>query len=110
MALVDALPVAPEALLAWIGPGIGQVRYEVGEEVREAFLRRPACADGTAFRPGTIAGKYLADLEAVTRAELRHLGVGAIGGGGFCTMRDPRLYSFRRDGVTGRMATLVWLS
>jgi len=108
--LVRALPVPASTLMAWIGPGIGQVRYEVGEEVRDAVVQRAGGVARAAFVPGKRAGKYLADLEAVARVELRALGVLDIHGGGYCTVRDPRFYSFRRDGVTGRMATLIWLA
>ncbi len=97
---------------AWIGPAIGQAWFEVGEEVREAFVGQDA---STAFffvvRPGTGGRKWLADLPGLARWRLRQAGVGDIELSGQCTHDRPeRYYSYRRDGVTGRMATLAWLS
>ncbi len=106
---VAAMQVPPEGLMAWIGPAIGPGAYEVGNEVREAFLDRDPKASG-AFAPSP-AGRWLADLAALARLELERAGVGSVHGGGFCTYSDEeRFYSYRRDGRTGRMATLIWLS
>jgi YfiH family protein len=106
----------PTTLLAWLGPAIGQQAFEVGGEVREAFLTgaRTAAqrlAVEAAFVPSAAGpGKYHADLYALARAELAALGVGTVYGGGFCCYRDTkRFFSYRRDGVTGRMATLAWI-
>ena len=95
-------------LSAWLGPGIGPVSYEVGEEVRAAFVDRDADAE-RAFVP-TRPGHWLCDLYELARRRLRALGVGRISGGGYDTCSDARFYSYRRDGRTGRFATLVWRS
>ena len=106
---VAALPVPPQTLLAWLGPAIGPEAFEVGEEVREAFVAADPEAV-RAFRPGVLAGKHYADLFALARLRLARAGVQRIHGGGLSTHADPaRFYSYRRDGVTGRMAALIWL-
>ncbi len=108
-ATVAALGCQPEALIAWLGPSIGPDAFEVGGEVREAFLDGDPGAAG-AFRAGR-AGRYLADLPTLARRRLAALGVGDVSGGGLCTYADPaRFYSYRRDGATGRMAALAWLA
>jgi YfiH family protein len=108
-AIVAALDCEPGSLVAWLGPSIGPGAFEVGGEVREAFLERDPGA-GLAFSAGS-AGRYLADLPALARRRLASLGVGAVRGGGLCTHADAaRFYSYRRDGVTGRMAALAWLA
>ncbi|MDD3609975.1 MAG: peptidoglycan editing factor PgeF [Halothiobacillaceae bacterium] len=97
----------PERLLAWLGPAIGPGAFEVGDDVREAFL----CVDGggTAFVPAR-EGRWMADLFALARLRLAQAGVARVFGGGLCTHADAgRFYSYRRDGVTGRMASLIWL-
>ena len=102
-----AVPAAE--LLAWLGPAIGPQAFEVGDEVRTAFLADdPAAA--TAF-VALGAGKWLADLYALARRRLLRVGVQQIYGGGECTLSDrARYFSYRRDGITGRMATLIWLA
>jgi len=93
---------------AWLGPGISQAAYEVGAEVYDSFVARDPGARA-AFRPGA-PGKYHADLYTLARRRLGAAGVTMVHGGGFCTYAEPeRFYSYRRDGVTGRMATLVWM-
>jgi hypothetical protein len=95
-------------LLAWLGPGIGAGAYEVGTEVREAFLRVSPAAE-QAFTP-TRRGHWLADMYRLARQQLGAIGVSRVYGGGLCTWSDARrFFSYRRDGTTGRMATLVWL-
>lgn len=97
-----------ERLLAWLGPAIGADTFEVGAEVRQAFLDADPGA-GAAFRPSPT-GRWMADLYELARRRLRAVGVGWIGGGGFCTFTDQwRFYSYRRDRETGRMASLIWL-
>jgi YfiH family protein len=105
---VQALNVPGSDLLAWLGPAIGPQAFEVGNEVRAAFVGRdPAAERGFQPEPG---GKFLADIYLLARQQLAALGVTAVHGGGLCTVRDrERFYSYRRDGVTGRMATLIWL-
>lgn len=105
---VRATGVAPGALLAWLGPAIGPGAFEVGSDVREAFLAAdPAAAE--AFNPYR-ADKWLADIFRLARQRLARCGVQRVFGGGLCTHHDPaRFYSYRRDPVTGRMAALIWL-
>jgi YfiH family protein len=106
---VHAMGIAGGELLAWLGPAIGPKVYEVGEEVRSAFLSRDAAAEA-AFFPARH-GHWLLDLYAVARQRLRSCGVERIFGGGYCTYSDPqRFYSYRRDGTAGRMAAYVWLA
>lgn len=108
-ALLRRLPTDAANLMAWMGPGIGPENYEVGADVRDALLgaMSPPIVE-RALRPSR-SGKWLADLYEVTRSQLNALGVSAVFGGNFCTYRETRFYSYRRDGVTGRTATLVWL-
>ena len=108
-ATLDALRLAPARTLAWLGPAIGPRVYEVGDEVRAAFLARDGDAV-MAFAPSP-AGRWLLDLYAVARQRLAKRGVAKISGGGFCTYSDPaRFFSYRRDGSSGRMAALIWLT
>ncbi len=105
--VVQAMRVPPRNLIAYIGPGIGPLNYEVGEDVRQAFVGKdPGAAAAFVSRQN---GKYLADLYALARQRLEAVGVAEVHGGGFCTAGDERFFSFRRDGNTGRMASLVWL-
>jgi hypothetical protein len=102
------LRVAPERLIAWLGPAIGSKHFEVGAEVREALLKDDLGAEG-AFVPNA-RGRFMADLGELVRRRLAALGVGRIYGGGECTFaHGDRYFSHRRDGVTGRQATLIWL-
>jgi hypothetical protein len=95
-------------LLAWLGPAIGPSAYEVGDEVREAFVADDAGA-AAGFRAAR-RGHWYCDLYALARMRLARLGVERVHGGDHCTHRDAgRFYSYRRDGVTGRMASLVWI-
>ena len=105
-AAVHAFGASGTPLLAWLGPGIGSMSYEVGDEVRAAFVDRKADA-ARAFVP-TRPGHWLCDLYELARLRLRALGVNRISGGGFDTCSDARFYSYRRDGRTGRFATLIW--
>jgi len=108
-ATLGRMGVRARDVAAWLGPGISQAAYEVGSEVYESFVRKDPGAS-EAFRPGA-AGKYYADLYALARRRLDAAGVTSVHGGGFCTFGEPeRFYSYRRDGVTGRMATLVWMA
>ena len=102
-----------EALMAWLGPAIGPDAFEVGAEVREAFVRADPAHEG-AFRPGAARGKHLADLYALARTEALGAARGgrvAVSGGDRCTFAEAdAFFSHRRDGPrTGRMATLAWL-
>lgn len=108
-ATVAELGVAARDLHAWLGPAIGPEAFEVGAEVREAYVNRVGGSEACFALTGR--GRYLADLYGLARLVLESAGVGAVHGGGWCTHRDrERFYSFRRDGVTGRMATLAWLA
>lgn len=113
-AAVNAMRAGPGTLLAWLGPAIGPAAFEVGAEVRDAFL----CAAGAAteateaaFRPSPgRAGHFYADLYALARLRLAAVGVTAVYGGDLCTyMHEKRFYSYRRDGITGRMASVITL-
>jgi polyphenol oxidase len=107
-AAVSRMAIAPAELLVWLGPAIGPDAFEVGAEVREAFVGRHA-QDADAFRPGR-ADRWLADIYRLAHRRLARLGVGYVGGGDYCTVNQAqRFYSYRRDGVTGRMASLIWL-
>jgi YfiH family protein len=98
-----------EQLLAWLGPCIGAASYEVGEEVREAFIATDAAA--TACFVLTGPGHWLCDLPRLARQRLAASGITRIHGGEFDTFADPRFYSYRRDGArSGRFASLIWLA
>lgn len=97
-------------IVAWMGPAIGPQRFEVGGDVRVAFVEQDTrAADAFQAYPGR-EGKYLADIYALARLRLSAAGVLHISGGGLCTVSDQRFYSYRRDHVTGRMASLVWIN
>lgn len=105
---VAALQCPSDDIMAWLGPAIGPQAFEVGDEVRAAFVAHsPAAA--SAFAPAQ-AGKWLADLYQLARQRLADCGVTQIYGGEYCTYRDQeRFFSYRREGKTGRMASLIWL-
>jgi polyphenol oxidase len=105
-ATVAAMATPPARLLGWLGPAIGPQRFEVGDEVRAAFVARdPAAA--AAFVPH--GARHLADLAALARQRLAAAGVMRVFGGGECTHSQPqRFFSHRRDGRGGRQATLIW--
>lgn len=107
-ALRARLGDADATLLAYLGPAIGPAHFEVGAEVLEAMSERlPRAAE--AFR-ATARDRYLCDLFELARQALAQAGVGAVFGGGDCTYSDPaRFYSYRRDGITGRHAAVVWI-
>lgn len=96
-------------LMAWLGPAISAAYFEVGQEVYEQFIATEPMLH-TAFTP-TNNHTWLADLYAIARQQLEQCGITAVYGGQYCTYRDETLfYSYRRNGITGRMATLIWLS
>lgn len=105
---VAAMKVDPGELLVWLGPAIGPRCFEVGDEVRNAFVADNPAA-GLAF-VSHEAGKWLCDIYLLARQRLQRMGIMAISGGGECTVTEAdRYFSYRRDGVTGRMASLIWL-
>lgn len=106
---IDRLEISGDRILAWLGPAIGPTRFEVGEEVREQFIQHHSQAAG-AFKQASAQGKWLADIYQLARLHLESKGVTKIYGGGWCTFTDQeRFYSYRRDGATGRMASLIWM-
>ncbi|GAA4337871.1 peptidoglycan editing factor PgeF [Pigmentiphaga soli] len=112
---VTAMAVGPGVpVRAWLGPAIGPQAFEVGDEVRAAFVAEdPACACAFAATGGHDAQgapKWLADLPALAQHRLRRAGVGVVVHSGLCTVAESdRFFSYRRDGRTGRFATLAWL-
>ena len=105
---IAALGTEPRRLIAYLGPAIGPRAFAVGHDVRDAFLRDDSEA-ASAFVPAS-SDKWFADLYALARQRLARLGATRVHGGAFCTLSDPaRFYSHRRDQVTGRMASLLWL-
>jgi polyphenol oxidase len=113
-ATVHAMRTPPERILVWLGAAIGSQAFEVGPEVREIFVEQHPIA-GIAFRPalpGTFDGvprKWLADIYTLARIRLASIGVEQVYGGGLCTFTDAtHFYSYRREAVTGRMASLIW--
>lgn len=108
----DAPPLDAARIQAWLGPCIGPRAFEVGAEVKEAFVAwRPEAAG--CFAPASANGKWMADLAELARQRLQAAGIDAIYGNdssdGWCTVNNPlRLFSHRRDGVSGRFAALVW--
>jgi YfiH family protein len=108
-ATVRAMGAPPAALSAWLGPAIGPRAYEVGDEVRAAFLAHPGAA-ARAFVPSR-PGHWLLDLYEIARQRLVAAGVTRVHGGGFCTFTDAeRFFSYRRDRAAERMAAAVWLT
>ncbi|WP_150914603.1 peptidoglycan editing factor PgeF [Marinobacter halotolerans] len=99
----------PASVMAWLGPAIGPRQFEVGAEVRERFVERDPEA-ARAFVPGQSRGRFLADLYQLARQRLQTAGVTQISGGYWCTFSDAdRFFSYRRDGVSGRMASLIFI-
>jgi len=108
-ATLDAMRIAPRRVMAWLGPAIGPRAYEVGDEVRAAFLERDDAARAAfaAARPG----HWRLDLYAVARQRLAAKGVARVFGGTYCTHSDPdRFFSYRRDRTASRMAAAIWLA
>ncbi|MCU6498378.1 peptidoglycan editing factor PgeF [Rugamonas sp. A1-17] len=114
---VDAMRAAGAGeLMAWMGPAIGPYQFEVGPEVRQTFLSDALDDSGVRHVEAAFApmegkpGKHLADIYGLARYRLHRAGVKQVHGGEFCTVSNSgRFYSFRRDGVTGRQAALIWI-
>lgn len=108
-ATVAAMRTPPDRLMAWLGPAAGPQAYEIGEEVFDAFTARDGRAR-MAFLP-TRPGHWKVDLYTLARQRLLDAGVFDVHGGGLCTISDPaRFFSHRRDGRSGRIATLAWIA
>ncbi|MBE0486704.1 peptidoglycan editing factor PgeF [Marinobacter sp.] len=108
--LITAMAVPPADLRAWLGPAIGPDNFEVGPEVRAAFVEQNPEAADAFTQAGARPGRFMADIYQLATQRLNKVGVLSVSGGGLCTVNDKdRFYSYRRDGQTGRMATLVWL-
>lgn len=106
---VAAMQVPPGQIMAWLGPAIGSDKFEVGEDVLAVFVAD--LPDALAAFQTIKPDKWLADIYQLARLRLARLGVHQVYGGGLCTYTDAtRFYSYRRDGVTGRMASLIWLA
>lgn len=108
-ATVSKLQVPAHELLVWLGPAIGPQQFEVGDDVRDAFLSFSAECDGAFVAHSNKPNHWFADLYMLARIRLQAKSIGQIYGGDFCTFSDQkRFFSYRRDGVTGRMASLIW--
>jgi YfiH family protein len=106
---VRGLGVGGARTLAWMGPGISQRAFEVGDDVRDVFIARDPRA-GSAFE-AHVPGKYYADLYALARQRLEGAGVESIYGGNFCTYTDTkRFFSYRRQKLSGRMGAFIWIA
>jgi YfiH family protein len=106
-ATVAAMHCVPSRLFAWLGPCISAENFEVGDEVREAFVKADAATE-SAFERNARA-RWQCDLYAIARHKLRALGIRDVRGGGWCTFAErDRFFSHRRDGQCGRMAALIW--
>jgi YfiH family protein len=104
---VACFEAAPADIMAWMGPAIGPAHFEVGGEVRDAFMAENSNAS-VAFTPAGT--KFMADIYLLARLRLQSAGLTAIYGGEYCTVTDStQFYSYRRDGITGRLASLIWL-
>jgi YfiH family protein len=106
-------PVPPSSITAWLGPAIGPCHFEVGAEVRNMFLsaandHEQMKALSHCFSKAVVKNKYYADLYAIARIRLGAVGVKDVSGGEYCTYCDPhRFFSFRREALTGRMASVI---
>jgi YfiH family protein len=100
----------PDQIMVWLGPAISRHYFEVGAEVRRAFMAHDLTSD-EAFQPDyNSRGKYFADLNKLARIRLALVGVDQIYGGQYCTWSDDRFYSYRKEGATGRMASVIWIN
>ncbi|MBI3715586.1 MAG: peptidoglycan editing factor PgeF [Betaproteobacteria bacterium] len=108
---VEAMRVPPVQIQAWLGPAIGPTAFEVGDDVRNAFVAvDPRTAIAFAAAGAHRPGKYFADIYRLARQRLAQAGVTQVYGGGFCTVNEPaRFFSHRRDRISGRMAAAIWL-
>ena len=106
---IMTMGISGENIMAYLGPAIGPEAFEVGDEVRSAFVAKNE-KTALAFKPSP-AGKWLADIYLLARQRLSGQGVDRVFGGDFCTVNEvERFFSYRRDGQTGRLASLIWIS
>ena len=106
---IAEMKVNPGEIIAYLGPAIGPDAFEVGSDVRDAFIAANSATDRAFVDIGE--GKFLADIYQLAKIMLTNAGVTAIYGGEFCTVIErERFFSYRRDGVTGRMAAAVWIA
>ena len=104
---VTAMRTDPSDIVAWMGPCIGPKTFEVGEDVRDAFIKHDARV-ATHFAPRATPGKFLCDMYALARMRLAAMGISEVTGGDYCTFDQPDLFfSHRRNPLTGRMAAFV---
>lgn len=107
-ATIQKLPVEAEKLMVWLGPAIGADVYEVGKEVYDAFTAKHD--EAKQVFTATTEGHWLFDIYWLARFRLNKMGVTQIYGGDHCTLsEEDKFFSYRRDGVTGRMASLIWI-
>ncbi|WP_045386625.1 peptidoglycan editing factor PgeF [Vibrio rotiferianus] len=105
----NALELFSGEVMAWLGPAIGPQAFEVGEDVLQAFVDFDSQAH-QAFTPRDVEGKWLADMSKLATLRLNKLGITQVFDSGLCTFQDKEdFYSYRRDGVTGRQATFIWI-
>jgi polyphenol oxidase len=112
-AMLELAPqLNPSDITAWMGPAIGPTHFEIGPDVMDAFLnQKRGIPNGAFIAISRRPGKYLANLYLLARHRLMIAGISEVQGGGFCTFNDDsRFYSYRRDGVTGRFASLIWIA
>lgn len=109
---LEALAIDPIHLVVWMGPAIGPEKFEVGTEVRDAFLAQTPRAQAAFIpKPGAESDKWFADLFLLARILLSELGVNDVSGGGLCTYtHSAQFYSYRREKITGRMATCIYIN
>lgn len=107
-ATISAMQVSTERLSVWLGPAIGQAAFEVGDDVRDIFLaHNPLAAEHFKINERR---RWQCDLYGLARQRLGTLGVNHISGGGYCTFNESRFFSYRREPVTGRLLSLIWMS
>lgn len=109
VAAMRAAGADPKEISVWFGPAIGPLKFEVGEEVRARFVDKDACAVDAFVASASQSDKFYANIYQLARIRLEQVGIEQFTGGQFCTVSEPeRFYSYRRDGLTGRMASVIW--
>lgn len=110
-ATIEAMNEPADQLMAWLGPAIGPKIFQVGDEVRQAFMQQQPSVEGCFRTDPQALDKWLADIYQLARLRLQGVGLKSIYGGTECTFSQPqRYFSYRRDGMTGRMATGIWIA